>query len=71
MAARCGSSWAMTVTGFRSGAATITGRWRKAAIGPASLRDRAASLGGTLMIESEGSGSRVEIALPLAAAEAV
>ena len=40
-------------------------------IGPASLRDRAASLGGTLMIESEGSGSRVEIALPLAVTEAV
>ena len=40
----------------------------EALLGPASLRDRAASLGGTLTIESEGSGSRVEIALPLAAA---
>jgi signal transduction histidine kinase len=36
-----------------------------AGLGPASLRDRAASLGGTLTIESDGSGSRVEIALPL------
>ena len=36
-----------------------------AQLGPASLRDRAASLGGTLTIDSEGSGSRVEIALPL------
>ena len=40
----------------------------EARLGPASLRDRAASLGGTLTIDSEGSGSRVEIALPLAAA---
>ena len=39
----------------------------EARLGPASLRDRAASLGGTLTIDSEGSGSRVEIALPLAA----
>jgi signal transduction histidine kinase len=39
----------------------------EARIGPASLRDRAASLGGALTIESEGSGSRVEIELPLAA----
>ena len=37
----------------------------EARLGPASLRDRAASLGGTLMIDSEGSGSRVEIVLPL------
>lgn len=37
----------------------------EARLGPASLRDRAASLGGTLSIDSEGSGSRVEIALPL------
>jgi len=42
----------------------------EARIGPASLRDRAASLGGTLSIESEGSGSRVEITLPLATAGA-
>ena len=34
-------------------------------LGPASLRDRAASLGGTLTIDSEGSGSCVEITLPL------
>ena len=40
----------------------------EARLGPASLRDRAASLGGTLTIDSAGSGSRVEIALPLAAA---
>jgi signal transduction histidine kinase len=39
-----------------------------ARLGPASLRDRAASLGGILMIDSEGSGSRVEIALPLTGA---
>jgi signal transduction histidine kinase len=38
-----------------------------ASLGPASLRDRAASLGGTLAIESEASGSRVEIALPVPA----
>jgi len=38
----------------------------QARLGPASLRDRAASLGGTLTIDSEASGSRVEIALPLA-----
>jgi signal transduction histidine kinase len=38
-----------------------------AAIGPASLRDRTASLGGQLTIESEDTGSRVEIALPLTA----
>jgi signal transduction histidine kinase len=37
----------------------------EAQLGPASLRDRAASLGGTLSIDSGGSGSRVEIALPL------
>ena len=37
----------------------------EARLGPASLRDRAASLGGTLTIDSEGSGSRVEIALPV------
>lgn len=37
----------------------------EARLGPASLRDRAASLGGTLTIDSEGSGSRVEITLPL------
>jgi signal transduction histidine kinase len=37
----------------------------EARLGPASLRDRAASLGGTLTIDSEGSGSRLEIALPL------
>ena len=42
----------------------------EAHLGPTSLRDRAASLGGTLTIESEVSGSRVEIALPLAAAGA-
>jgi signal transduction histidine kinase len=35
-------------------------------LGPASLRERAASLGGTLTIDSQPSGSRVEIALPLA-----
>jgi signal transduction histidine kinase len=34
-------------------------------LGPASLRERAASLGGELTIESEGAGSRVEIALPI------
>ena len=38
----------------------------EARLGPTSLRERAASLGGTLMIDSQGSGSRVEIALPLA-----
>jgi signal transduction histidine kinase len=38
----------------------------EARLGPASLRDRAASLGGTLTIDSEVSGSRVEIALPFA-----
>jgi signal transduction histidine kinase len=37
----------------------------EARLGPASLRDRAASLGGTLTIDSEGSGSCVEITLPL------
>jgi signal transduction histidine kinase len=37
----------------------------EARVGPASLRERAASLGGTLTIISEVSGSRVEIALPL------
>ena len=37
----------------------------EARLGPASLRDRAASLGGTLTIDSQVSGSRVEIALPL------
>jgi signal transduction histidine kinase len=40
---------------------TLTG----AHLGPASLRDRATSLGGTLAIDSGVSGSRVEIALPL------
>ena len=40
----------------------------EARLGPASLRERAASLGGTLTIDSAGSGSRVEIALPLATA---
>jgi signal transduction histidine kinase len=37
----------------------------EARLGPASLRERAASLGGTLTIDSEVAGSRVEIALPL------
>jgi signal transduction histidine kinase len=37
----------------------------QAGLGPASLRDRSASLGGTLAVESDGSGSRVEIVLPL------
>jgi signal transduction histidine kinase len=46
------------------------GRYEHAAleggsIGPASLRDRTASLGGRLTIESEDTGSRIEIALPL------
>ena len=41
----------------------------EARLGPASLRERAISLGGTLMIDSQGSGSRVEIALPLAAGD--
>jgi signal transduction histidine kinase len=36
-----------------------------ARLGPASLRERAASLGGTLAIDSQVSGSRVEIALPM------
>ena len=40
----------------------------RGALGPASLRDRTASLGGRLTIESEGTGSRVEIALPIGAA---
>jgi signal transduction histidine kinase len=38
----------------------------QARLGPASLRDRAASFGGTLAIDSQSSGSRVEIVLPLA-----
>jgi signal transduction histidine kinase len=37
----------------------------QARLGPASLRDRALSLGGSLTIESAGSGSCVEITLPL------
>jgi signal transduction histidine kinase len=37
----------------------------EAHLGPASLRDRAASLGGELTIESEAAGSKVEIALPV------
>jgi len=37
-------------------------------IGPASLCERTASLGGQVTVESEGTGSRVEIALPLAGA---
>jgi signal transduction histidine kinase len=39
-----------------------------AQLGPASLRERAASLGGTLTIESQAWGSSVEIVLPLAPA---
>jgi signal transduction histidine kinase len=39
-----------------------------ARLGPASLRDRAASLGGRLTIDSHASGSRVEIALPVVSA---
>jgi signal transduction histidine kinase len=42
----------------------------QAQLGPASLRERAASLGGTLAIDSQSSGSRVEITLPLVAVEA-
>ena len=34
-------------------------------IGPASLRERAAELGGRIAIESSASGARVEIDLPL------
>jgi len=41
----------------------------EARLGPASLRDRAASLGGTLTIDSQVSGSRVEIALPLSTSQ--
>jgi signal transduction histidine kinase len=33
-------------------------------LGPASLRERAAALGGHLMIDSTASGSRVGIAVP-------
>src|SRR6185503_17990144 len=33
-------------------------------LGPASLRDRAASLGGQMTIESSKGGSRIEIAVP-------
>ena len=36
-------------------------------LGPASLRDRAASLGGEMSIESMATGSKVEIAVPLEA----
>ncbi|HYM25653.1 MAG TPA: histidine kinase, partial [Vicinamibacterales bacterium] len=36
-------------------------------LGPASLRERAASLGGHMTIESSKVGSRIEIAVPLAA----
>jgi signal transduction histidine kinase len=43
----------------------------EARLGPASLRERAASLGGTLSIDSEASGSRVEITLPLAQVSAL
>jgi signal transduction histidine kinase len=34
-------------------------------LGPASLRERAASLGGEMSIESTAGGSKVEIAVPL------
>lgn len=40
----------------------------EARLGPTSLRERARSLGGTLTIDSQGSGSSVEIELPLVAA---
>lgn len=39
-------------------------------LGPVSLRERAASLGGRMSIESTGAGSRVEIILPMAAGAA-
>jgi signal transduction histidine kinase len=38
--------------------------------GPASLRDRVVSLGGTLAIESGATGSRVEISVPVAVEQA-
>jgi signal transduction histidine kinase len=37
-------------------------------LGPASLRERAASLGGQMTIESSKGGSRIEIAVPIAGA---
>lgn len=42
----------------------------QAKLGPVSLRERAAALGGELAIESSAAGSRVEICLPLSARSA-
>jgi signal transduction histidine kinase len=39
-------------------------------LGPVSLRERAAALGGRMSIESSGAGSRVEIVVPMAAGAA-
>jgi signal transduction histidine kinase len=51
------------------------GRWTQAALiaenaGPVSLRERAASLGGEIAIESSPSGASVELWIPLGAAHA-
>jgi signal transduction histidine kinase len=41
---------------------------QEANLGPISLRERVASLGGTLTVESTPAGSCVEVVLPLCAA---
>lgn len=43
----------------------------KAGVGPVSLRERLTAFGGTLAIESMPTGSRVEITLPLGAANSI
>ena len=64
----------ITVTDDGSGF-PFTGRREHAALvaensGPVSLRERAASLGGRISVESSAAGSRVELAIPLGAVHA-
>jgi signal transduction histidine kinase len=54
---------------------SFQGRYDLAALtcmnmGPATLKERIASLGGTLSIESSPAGARLEIALPIVSAAA-
>ena len=56
----------MTGAASRFGADSITTRCCIPNAGPASLRERVVSVGGSLAVESMTTGSRIEITLPAA-----